>query len=99
MTTLALPQHLLALSRANETRLGRANVKRDVADGTVRAADVILNPPACTLTMTVVELLSSQRRWGGYRAVKFLAGESMSELKTVGSLTERQRFLLAGMLG
>ena len=48
--------------------------------------------------MTIAELLTSQRRWGTSRASKFLAGIGMPETKTVGSMTERQRGLLAAMV-
>jgi hypothetical protein len=40
----------------------------------------------------------SQRRWGQTRCRKFLAQIPMSEQKTVGSMTERQRRTLAAML-
>lgn len=48
--------------------------------------------------MTIAELLTSQRRWGTTRASEFLAGIGMPETKTLGSMTERQRSLLASML-
>ncbi len=40
----------------------------------------------------------SQRRWGQTRCRKFLAQVPMSEKKTIGSMTERQRRTLAAML-
>jgi hypothetical protein len=48
--------------------------------------------------MTIAELLTSQPRWGTTRSSKFLAGIGMPETKTVQSLTERQRSLLASMV-
>jgi hypothetical protein len=48
--------------------------------------------------MAVAELLMSQRRWGHTRARRFLAGVPMTETKTIGSMTERQRQNLAAML-
>ena len=48
--------------------------------------------------MAVAELLMSQHRWGQTRVRKFLAQIQMSENKTVGSMTERQRRTLAAML-
>jgi hypothetical protein len=41
----------------------------------------------------------SQRRWGHTRCRNFLAGVPMSETKTVGSMTQRQRHALSDMLG
>ena len=37
----------------------------------------------------------SQRRWGATSARKFLARHHITETKTLGALTERQRRLLA----
>jgi len=89
------PQHLRALERANEVRLARAELKRRIADGQVPAADVILSSPWEAESMAVADVLMSQRRWGRTRARRFLAGIQMSETKTLGSMTERQRQAVA----
>ena len=93
------PQHLQALSRANQVRLARASLKRRVATGQITAGDVILESPWEAASMTVADLLMSQRRWGITRCRKVLGKVPVSETKTVGSLTDRQRFALATMLG
>lgn len=93
------PQHVIALRRANEVRLARAALKRDVAKGAATVAEVVLECPWEAESMTVAELLTSQRRWGVARTGKFLTGVGMSETKTVGAMTERQRALLARMIG
>jgi hypothetical protein len=87
-----------ALQRANEVRLARAELKRRVSDGETTAATVILTSPWEAESMAVAELLMSQRRWGHTRARRFLAGVPMTETKTIGSMTERQRQNLAAML-
>ena len=46
----------------------------------------------------MADLLMSQRRWGRTRCQKLLAQIPMSEKKTVGSMTDRQRRSLAAML-
>jgi hypothetical protein len=92
------PQHMRALQRANEVRLARAELKRRVSDGETTAATVILTSPWEAESMAVAELLMSQRRWGHTRARRFLAGVPMTETKTIGSMTERQRQNLATML-
>jgi hypothetical protein len=46
-------------------------------------------------SMPIADLLGSQRRWGTTRCRKFLAAIPMSETKTIGSMTERQRRELA----
>jgi hypothetical protein len=92
------PQYMRALERANKVRLARAELKRRVALGEVGAAEVILDCPWEAHSMAVADLLMSQRRWGQTRCRKFLAQISMSEKKTVGSMTDRQRRTLAAML-
>jgi hypothetical protein len=87
-----------ALQRANEVRLARAELKRNVGTGTTSVADVILACPCEAASMTIAELLTSQRRWGTSRANKFLVGIGMTETKTVASMTDRQRRLLAAMV-
>ncbi len=92
------PQHLRALQHANRVRLARAELKRRIADGEIAAADVILSSPWEADSMAIADVLMSQRRWGGTRCRKFLAMFQVSETKTVGSLTQRQRTALAAQL-
>lgn len=87
-----------ALQRANEVRLARATLKRSIGVGAVSVGEVILTCPWEAASMSIAELLTSQRRWGTSRCSKFLAGIGMPETKTVGSMTERQRALLAAMV-
>jgi hypothetical protein len=87
-----------ALERANQVRLARADLKRRVAEEGLEVADVILECPWEADSMAVGDLLMSQRRWGQTRCRKFLAQVPMSEKKTIGSMTERQRRTLAAML-
>lgn len=96
--TAARPQHLRALARANEVRLARAELKRRIGDGELTVAAVVLDAPWEAGTMTVSDLLMSQRRWGRTRCRKLLQGIPMSETKTVGSMTDRQRHAVAGVL-
>jgi len=97
-TTSPGPQHLQALQRANRVRLARAELKRRIADGEVTAAEVIVTSPWEAASMAIGDVLMSQRRWGGTRCRKFLAMFRISETKTIGSLTERQRHALAAQL-
>jgi hypothetical protein len=92
------PQHMLALERANRVRLARAALKRRVAAGDAEAAQIILTCPWETESMSISELLMSQRRWGRTRCRKFLFSIGLSETKTLGTLTERQRVTLAALL-
>jgi hypothetical protein len=92
------PQHMQALERANAVRLARAELKRRVAEGEANVGDVILSSPWEAESMTVADLLTSQRRWGHTRCRKFLQCIPMSENKTIGSMTVRQRTALAQAL-
>lgn len=97
-TIAPAPQHMQALQRANEVRLARAELKRSVADGRTTAGRVILNCPREAASMTIAELLRSQRRWGTARCSRLLTSIGITETKTVGSMTERQRVVLAAMV-
>lgn len=94
----AAPQHMRALKRANQVRLARAELKRRVSRGLVSVSDVVLDPPEEADGMTVADLLMSQRRWGATRCRKLLQLIPMSENKTIGSMTDRQRRALASLL-
>lgn len=96
--TVAAPQHMRALQQANRVRLARAELKRQVTDGETSVADVVLGCPWESESMAIADLLMSQHRWGRTRCRRFLASIPMSETKTVGSMTERQRRALAARL-
>ena len=100
MNTATKPaeQHMRALKLANRVRLARAELKRQVSEGEATVADVIRDCPWEAQSMAIGELLMSQHRWGRQRCRRFLAQVSMSETKTVGSLTARQRDELAARL-
>jgi len=97
-TTATAPQHMQALARANRVRLARAELKRSIGRGEVDVAGVIEESPWETESMTLAELLTSQRRWGRTRARKFLQSLGLNENKRLGTLTARQRSLLASAL-
>jgi hypothetical protein len=93
--TAPAPQHMRALELANRVRLARAELKRQVADGEVSVAEIVLECPWEAESMKISDLLTSQHRWGLTRCRRFLAHIPMPENKTVGSMTERQRRALA----
>lgn len=94
----ALPQHMVALTRANKIRVGRAELKQKISSGERSVAGVIFQAPEEAETMTVFDLLCAQHRWGEIRAQEFLAAARISESKTVGGLTDRQRRRLVDRL-
>ena len=92
------PQHMRALAEANRVRLARAALKRSIGSGELDAAQVVRSCPWEVETMTVSELLRSQRRWGQTRTRKFLGPLSVNENRPIGRLTHRQRDVLAANL-
>src|SRR5215208_4031396 len=91
-------QHLQALEYANRVRLARAGMKRRVAAGELSAAEVILSCPWQAHSMSISDLLMSQKRWGRARCRRLLVALGVPENKQVGTLTERQRLALASVL-
>ena len=97
-TVVAAPQHMEALAHANRVRLARASLKRAILADQVDVGQVVRTCPWEVATMTVGELLRSQRRWGRARARKFLSSLALNENRELGRLTERQRGVLAAEL-
>jgi hypothetical protein len=91
-------QHLRALEYANRVRLARAEMKRGIAAGELSAAEVVLSCPWQAHSMSISDLLMSQKRWGRTRCRRLLVSLGVPENKQVGTLTERQRMALASML-
>ena len=95
LAPVAIPQHMQALEHANRVRVARASLKRSVAAGRADAAEIVRECPWEVLSMSIGELLRSQRRWGRTRARKFLFPMALNENRELGRLTTRQRELLA----
>jgi hypothetical protein len=91
-------QCMRALARANEVRLARAALKRRVAAGEREVIDVVSELPWEAHSMSLAELLCSQRRWGRARSRKLLNSVGLSEGKRLGTLTERQQRILVRAL-
>jgi hypothetical protein len=91
-------QHLRALEYANRVRLARARMKRMIGAGELSAAEVVLSCPWQAHSMSISDLLMSQKRWGRTRCRRLLVSLGIPENKQVGTLTERQRLALAAVL-
>ena len=94
----SVPQHLRALDQANQVRLARAELKRRVGAGAVTVQEVVEDCPWQAETMSLSELLMSQRRWGWMRCRRLLLAVELPENKRLGTLTERQRGALVAAL-
>ena len=91
-------QHLRALEHANRVRLARAEMKRDIASGELSVIEVVLDCPWQAHSMSISDVLMSQKRWGRARCRRLLTAIAVPENKPVGTLTERQRRAMADVL-
>jgi len=73
-------------------------MKRRIAAGELSAAEVILSCPWQAHSMSISDLLMSQKRWGRARCRRLLVSLGVPENKQIGTLTERQRLALAAVL-
>jgi hypothetical protein len=86
-----------ALRRANEIRVRRAQLKKDLKDGRVRVEEVLSRPPDYVETAKVLDILMAVPKFGRVKAARFLNQCRISQSKTVGGLSERQRTELIGL--
>jgi hypothetical protein len=91
-------QHMRALRAANDVRIARAALKRSIGAGNREAAEVVFTCPWMAGTMSLGELLLSQKRWGRARVQKLLRSAELSDTKTLNALTQRQRTMLSELL-
>lgn len=94
----SLDQRMEALRRANEIRSRRAQLKRDLKSGRVSITDVIAEPPDYVLTAKVFDMLMAVPKYGKVKATRFLNTCRISQGKTIGGLSERQRTELLEVL-
>ena len=81
-------QHLKALEYANRVRLARARMKRNIAEGELSAAAVVTGCPWQAHSMSISDLLMSQKRWGRTRCRR-LAGVPGSSREQAGGNAHR----------
>jgi hypothetical protein len=80
-----------ALKRANDIRVRRAKLKKDLKDGRVRVEEILGDPPEYVETAKVFDILLAVPKFGRVKAARFLNQCRISQSKTVGGLSERQR--------
>ena len=93
----SLDQRMEALRRANEIRTPRAQLKRDLKAGRRSIHDLLLEPPEYVETAKVFDMLMAVPKFGRVKAARFLNQCRISQSKTVGGLSERQRAELIGL--
>jgi hypothetical protein len=87
----SLDQRMEALKRANDIRVKRARLKKDLKDGRSRIEEILSDPPEFVSTAKVFDMLMAVPKFGRVKAARFLNTCRISQSKTVGGLSERQR--------
>jgi len=93
----SLDQRMEALKRANDIRVRRAKMKKDLKEGQIQIEDILNDPPEYVSTAKVFDILMAVPKFGRVKAARFLNLCRISQAKTVGGLSERQRAELIGL--
>ncbi len=93
----SLDQRMDALKRANDVRVRRAQLKKDLKEGKARIEQILGNPPEYVETAKVIDILMAVPKFGRVKAARFLNTCRISQSKTVGGLSDRQRTELIGL--
>ncbi len=92
-------QRMEALTRANEIRTRRAQLKRDLKAGRADVRPLIADPPEYLETMKLFDLVLAMPKLGRTKVNKLFATARISPSKTIGGLSERQRIAALHGLG
>jgi hypothetical protein len=93
----SLDQRMEALKRANDIRVKRARLKKDLKEGRVSIEQILREPPEFVSTAKVFDMLMAVPKFGRVKAARFLNQCRISQSKTVGGLSDRQRAELIGL--
>lgn len=84
-------QRMEALQKANAIRSQRAQLKKELKSGELDIVAVLKDPPEFLKTAKVMDLLLVVPKFGRVKAARVLTRCRISQAKTVGGLSERQR--------
>ena len=93
----SLDQRMEALKRANDIRVKRAQLKKDLKSGDVSIEQILKNPPEFVSTAKVFDMLMAVPKFGRVKAGRLLNNCRISQSKTVGGLSDRQRHELIAL--
>ena len=93
----SLDQRMEALKRANDIRVKRAQLKKDLKSGEVSIDEILRDPPEYVSTAKVFDMLMAVPKFGRVKASRLLTQCRISQSKTVGGLSERQRAELVSL--
>jgi hypothetical protein len=91
-------QRMVALERAQEVRLGRAQLKRDIGAGQRPIDALLVDPPDFIETMKLFDLILALPKYGRVKVNKVLAQCRVAPGKTIGGLSPRQRDEVVSLL-
>ena len=94
----SLDQRLDALRRANEIRSLRAQLKKELKSGALSVEKVISEPKDFVLTAKVFDIIVAAPKYGKVKATRLLNQCRISQGKTLGGLSTRQREELVDLL-
>ena len=87
----SLDQRMEALKRANDIRVKRAQLKKDLKSGATSIEQILREPPEFVSTAKVFDMLTAVPKFGRVKTERLLNQCRISQSKTVGGLSERQR--------
>lgn len=87
-----------ALTKANEIRTARAQLKRDLKSGRISIQKLLLDPPEYLETAKVFDMMLAVPKYGRVKVNKILQNCRISPSKSIGGLSDRQRAELVGLL-
>jgi hypothetical protein len=93
----SLDQRMEALKRANDIRVKRAQLKKDLKSGAVSIEQILSEPPEYVSTAKVFDMLMAVPKFGRVKAARLLNQCRISQSKTVGGLSDRQRHELIAL--
>ena len=93
----SLDQRMEALKRANDIRVRRAQLKKDLKDGRAQIEGILFDPPEYVSTAKVFDMLMAVPKFGRVKASRLLTQCRISQSKTIGGLSDRQRQELIGL--
>src|ERR1700759_4474256 len=93
----SLDQRMEALKRANDIRVKRAQLKKDLKAGTVSIEQILAAPPEYVSTAKGFDMLMAVPKFESVKAARLINQCRTSQWKTVGGLSDRQRHELIAL--
>src|SRR6186713_2383356 len=79
----SLDQRMEALKRANDIRVRRAQLKKDLKDGRVQIDGILMDPPEYVSTAKFFNMWMAVRKFGRFKAARLLNRGRISHSRTV----------------